>query len=59
MQSLKAEGRSGYQGRDEEMWSGAEGRSSTRDPPGKQCWRVVQDAMTIWQRVFVEELVKS
>ena len=24
----------------------------------KECWRVVHDAMTIWQRVAVEELVK-
>ena len=26
---------------------------------GKECWRVVHEAGTIWQRVGVEEVVKS
>ena len=29
------------------------------DPSGKECWKVVHDATTIWHRVSVEELVKS
>ena len=29
------------------------------DPSGTECWREVHDATTIWQRVSVEELVKS
>ena len=29
-----------------------------RDPSSKECWGVVNDAMTLWQRVSVEELVK-
>ena len=28
------------------------------DPSGTECWRVVHDTMSIWQRVSVEELVK-
>ena len=29
------------------------------DPSGTECWRVVHDVTKIWQRVNVEELVKS
>ena len=28
------------------------------DPSGTECWRVVHDTTTIWQRVSVEELVE-
>ena len=59
MQSSKTEGRSGYQGRDKEMLSGADGRSGSRTSIRTECWRVVHDATTIWQRMRVEELVKS
>ena len=28
------------------------------DPPRTECWRVVHNTTTIWQRVSVEQLVK-
>ena len=51
-QSPKTEGRSGYWGREEVMWSGPEGRSGTRRPIWKRVLRVVRDATTICQRVW-------
>ena len=58
MQSSKTEGRSSYQGRDEGMWSGAEGKSGTSRSVMNRVLKGSTNAMTIWQRVNVEEIVK-